>query len=130
MALTVDMTGRLFSKTFIVASVFTTGDAKETWIAPCDSILVYANAHIKTVGGTGGYTWIQLCNTTDHVNMFNGDGLAIAYNDADGAAEGTLSTTQSSLTVGDGDVINLDIDSCCSGAAEKDLVVETIWRAM
>jgi len=130
MALTVDMTGRLFSKTFIVASVFTKADSLDHWIVPCDAILVHAGAHIGTVGGTGGYTWIQLRNSTDAVNMLNDKGISIAYNDADGAAEGTLSTTQTSLTVGDGDSIHLDIDSCCSGAAEKDLSVETIWRVM
>jgi len=129
MALTVDMTGRLFTHTFIVASVFTKADSLDHWIAPCDAILVSACAHIGTVGGTGGYTWIQLRNSTDAVNMFNDKGIAIAYNDADGAAEATLSTTQSRLLVGDDDVLSIDCDSVCSGAAEKNLSVETIWRA-
>lgn len=118
-----DMTAKNFQVPMMIFSVFTTGDAKATWIAPVDCMLLDARAHIQTVGGSAGSTYIQIRNSTDNVNMLNSNGIVIAYGDADGAAEGTVSTTTSRLLVGDGDVICLDIDSCCSGAAEKDLVV-------
>jgi len=122
--------GHKFSVPFTVPSTFTTGDAKVTYQMPCSAKLEDCRGYIGTLGGSGGYTYVQIRNSTDSVNMLNSNGLAIAYGDADQFASATLATTASSLTVDSGDTICLDVDSCCSGAAEKDLTVWTLWTGM
>jgi len=117
-----DMTDKVFSHTFVLASTFTTGDDKLQYTLPCDAMIMGpVQASLITAGTSGGSTIISVENSTDSQNMLSGSG--ISFTTGSYTAEANLSSTQAYLTASDGDIIVINVDSVSTGGAEKDLSV-------
>jgi hypothetical protein len=124
-----DYTNKIFGATLVIPNAFTTGNGQAAWIAPCDCKLVYAAAGIETLGGTGETTSIMLRNDTDTVDLLAST-IEIAYNADPAVAAGTLTTTAAYLLIDSGDVIEVDVDGVCTGAAEAGLTVYLYLQGM
>lgn len=117
-----DYTASHFTAVLVIPNAFSTGNGQAAWKAFCDCKLIAAQFAIETLGGSSGDTDIMLRNDTDTVDMLSTVAL-IDYDEDPAVVEGSLSATASALLIGDGDVIEVDIDGVCSGAAEAGLVV-------
>jgi hypothetical protein len=117
-----DYTAQLFNLSMSIPNAFTTGNGQAAVICPCDAVLIHAQAAIETLGGTGETTSIMLRNDNDTVDLLAST-IEIAYNADPAVTAGTLSATASYLNIDKDDVIEVDIDGVCTGAAEAGLHV-------
>jgi hypothetical protein len=117
-----DFTGQNITAVMVIPNAFTTGNGQAAWKAFCDCKLVAAQFALETLGGSSGDTDIMLRNDTDTVDLLSTAAL-IDYDEDPAVVEGSLTTTASYLLIDDGDVIEVDIDGVCGGAAEAGLVV-------
>lgn len=121
-----DYTAQVFSVSLVIPNAFTTGNGQAAWKAPCDCVLIHAQFAIETLGGTSGDTDLMLRNDTDTVDLLSTAAL-IDYNEDPAVVLGTLTTTVAYLNINLGDVIEVDVDGVCGGAAEAGLVVTLMF---
>jgi len=124
-----DWTGKIFTLSATIPNAFSTGNGQAAVVAPCDCKLLHAQFAIETLGGSSGDTDIMLRNDTDTVDLLSTAAL-IDYNEDPAVVEGTLTSTVAYLLIDDGDVIEVDVDGVCGGAAEAGLHVNLMFVGM
>ena len=122
-----DATGGLLTPTLSIPNAFTTGNGQAAWTAPYDCTLIKCSCGIETLGGTSGATTVMLRNDTDTLDMLSAV-MSIAYNADPAAATGTVSTTAANVHLDLGDVVEVDVDAVCGGAAEAGLSVYPVFK--
>ncbi|NIN70260.1 MAG: hypothetical protein GTO63_37395 [Anaerolineae bacterium] len=125
-----DYTNRAFSLTMVIPGAFSTGDGQACVRCPADAILMDVEFSIGTLGGTSGSTELMLRNDTDTLDML-ASVSSIAY-DADPkcASAASLHATEANRILDKGDVIEVDVDTVCNGAAEADLTVNVLLKGI
>lgn len=117
-----DFTNKLLTPTLSIPNAFTTGNGQAAWTAPCDCKLIAASCGIETLGGTDSATTVMVRNDTDTLDMLSAV-MSIAFGADPAVAEGSMSATAANLLLDDGDVVEIDVDAVCGGAAEAGLSV-------
>ena len=121
-----DFTCGLLTPTLKQGGAGSTGDGKIAWTAPCDCTLIACSCALETLGGSSGATTVMLRNETDNLDMLSAV-MSIAYDADPKVATGTPSTTAANVHLDLGDVVEVDMDAECGGAAEVGLVVYPVF---